>query len=277
MGVRTKLPVWATVIRACRSLAMSWKSLFAVLMPSLALLFSLDFALAGFWSSHPREPDSVFPAEPVVLLLNLDLIMLLVVGALAVALWQRRMVLGRDSITVAAITADWQDLAALVLYWAALIIIFTGSKLVASMPMGLWAVDMAGKLLGPLAGLGSHPWLYSALLKLTVDSIPLLVALHIAGRLGLAVWALPGAPPGALERAWIAGRGNGWRIAFALYLLIVPLALLESMVQVVPDQADFRLRFLLWMDVFGLLQLALTTAGIAAAHGLLAAPEGFER
>lgn len=271
MAEQRRLPVWDTVIAAGRLLAVSWKTFFAILTPLLAVLASLDFALARFWSSHPQYAGSTLPARSVVMAWDLDMALLLILGALTIALWQRWRVIGPHAISFGPLSADWRDTANATLRWGALIVVFLCARFVAGIPIGRWVYRWAIDSVLVLADSTTSLLVYRTLLHLVLYSAPMLVALHVAGRLGVALWALPPHGDGTLRQAWDAGRGNGWHVALALYVVVMPLVLLQSAILLNVVHVDSRFLVLLLTDVFGLLQTVVSVAVIAAAQERLSA------
>ena len=72
-----------------------------------------------------------------------------------------------------------------------------------------------------------------------------------------------------MDKAWNAGAGNGWRIAAAIFLAVLPVMIVESVLQPGTVQGGDLLNFHVWFDVSNLLQLIAAVAVIAAAHRTL--------
>lgn len=264
-----RLPVLATAALGWLALLKSWSSLVRIVWLPLGILVALDFLLAGAWDealSVPILNDENYPTSGIRILTDLDTALTVLLGGLAVAVWHRVQVADRLVLSVPGMLAAWRNIAALTVYWCCLVLITVG--LIWVFNSVLWAP--ARILLERLMDAGSamliHPVLYGLLTELVLQPAPAILAFLIAGRLGLVLWARPAGGEGASERAWSAGQGNGWRIAVAVFLAMLPVGLLESALDTMYADTSFMPYSFLASDVSNLLSLFVGVGVIAAAH-----------
>jgi len=267
-----RLPVLATVLRGWWLLARDWWILLRIIALPLAILVALDFYLAALWQRRLESPAYTNPEyadSAMNHLMNLDMALAIVLGGLIVALWHRVRLAGRQTLSLFRLLAAWRNVLALSVHWCGLVLVTLGLIWVVGSPLGRSASERLSKVLIKEFGLISHPALYRVLMDLILDAGPLLVALHVSGRLGLMLWSRPAGGEGALDRAWAAGDGNGWRLAAAIFLAILPIALIESALPPMLGAAVGVQYIFVRHDIANLLQLIVAVAVLAAAHAAL--------
>jgi len=264
-----RLPMLATVLQGWRLLARDWWVLLRIVALPLAVLVVLDVYLAALWNHRTAGSEISnlqYAQNELVALVNLDLVLALVLNGLVVAVWHRVRLTGRRRLSVFSLLAGWRNIVALAAHWCALILITIGLQRVFSSPLGLPVTNFLHWFLAEKAGLISYLTTYRVLLKLLLDGVPLFFALYVSGRLGLMLWARPRGRADALDRAWAAGAGNGWRLAAAIFLAILPIAIIESALPPMLGAAVDVQYIFLRHDIANLLQLIAAVAVIAVAH-----------
>ena len=272
-----KLPVLGTALQGWRLVARDWWVLLRIILLPLAVLIALDLYLDARWVRWLENSDrttSNYINSGLYMLTTWDATLALLLGGLIVALWQRTRLTGRRTLSIFELLAAWRNVAALTVLWCVLILVAIGLTSVLASPLGPWVTQALDEVLIGMFGLASLPALYRILMDLILDGGPLLIALYICGRLGLMLWARPTGGAGALDRAWAAGDGNGWRLAAAIFLAVLPLTVLESALRPGTIQGGGLLGFHLWSDLSNLLQLIVAVAVIATAHDTLLGTAG---
>jgi hypothetical protein len=267
-----RLPVLGTAVLGWRLLAGDWSVLLRIAVPPLAVLGAIDVYLDASWERWLENSDrtsSEYVTSGLYMLTTWDMVLALILGGLIAALWHRVRLTGRRTLSIFGLLAAWRNIVALTVHWCALILVTIGLTRMISVLVGPWATRFLDEALIGRLGLISHLAIYDILMDLLLDGGPLLIALYISGRLGLMLWARPAGGEGVLDRAWAAGDGNGWRIAAAIFVAILPVKMLASVLQPGPIQGGGLLGFHLWFDLSNLLQLIVAVAVIAAADRTL--------
>lgn len=267
-----KLPVLRTAVAGWRLPAADWSVLLRIVVPPLAVLMALDVYLDTRWERWLEDPagtSAEYVSSALYILTTWDKVLALLFGGMIVALWHRARLTGPHLLSVFGLLAAWRNVAALTVLWCTLILITVGMTRMLSLPVGPWATHILDEVLIVRLGLNFHPILYRVLFDLILDGVPLLAALYVSGRLGLMLWARPAGGNGALDSAWIAGDGNGWRLAAAIFVAIMPVMILDSAFPPGPVLMSGPLGFHLQFDISNLLQLVIAVGVLAAAHGVL--------
>ena len=267
-----KLPVLGTAVLGWRLLAGDWSVLLRIAWLPLAVLVAIDVYLDALWNrwleaSHYARYE--YATSGLYVLTIWDMALALLLGGLIVAQWHRARLTGRQTLSTFGLLAAWRNIAALTLHWCGLILVTIGLTRVLGLPLGPSSSQFLNKVLVKKFELISHPALYRIVMDLIQEGGPLLIALYVSGRLALMLWARPAGGEGALDRAWAAGAGNGWRIAAAIFVAILPVMIVESALPPMLGGADFLLYLFLPSDLANLLQLIAAVAVIAAAHRTL--------
>lgn len=267
-----RLPVLATALHGWRLLAGDGSILLRIIVLPLGVLVALDLYLAGIWKRQLESLPTAnlqYTTSGIIGLITLDMVLALVLGGLIVALWHRARLTGRQTLSILGLLSAWRNIVALTVHWCALILVTIGMTRVLGSPLGQPVTNFLNWILIERAGLISYPAVYRVLMGLILDGGPLFIALYVSGRLGLMLWARPAGGAGALDRAWAAGDGNGWRIAAAIFLAILPVTILESALQPGTAGGLGMTYILFWSDLANLLQLIAAAAVIGAAHQIL--------
>lgn len=267
-----KLPVVTTVLRAYPLLARDWWILLRIVPLPFAVLLALDYRLAGLVQGHWTDAAYTgmeYASDASYNLIILHQTLAFFVGAFIVALWHRVRVGGRQVLSVFGFLSAWRNIASLTLHWSALILIAVGIRWVAGSPLGSSAQEFAKDLLIRKLDLASDPVLYRIAMDLLLGAGPLLVSFYISGRLALMLWARPAGGKEALENAWSAGIGNGWRISAAIFIAILPVMIIDSgLPPFLGAHYETWYEFIRF-DISILLQLIFAAGVIAAAHRYL--------
>lgn len=267
-----KLSVFATVREGYRLLARDWWALLRILWLPVAILIVLDFQIAAIWQDgieNPRYGGWGYDDVGMAILIQLDDAIAILFFGLVVALWQRVRLVGDHFLSIYGLMAAWRNIVSLTVLWCCLILITVGVTWLFISIIPPVTSEFVTETLVRKFGLIDHPRLYRILFDLILHGGPLFVALHVVGRLGLMLWARPTGGDGALDRAWNAGDGNGWRIAAAIFLAILPVTMLESALQPGTVGGLGTTHFHLWSDAANLLQLIAAAGAFAAAHQAL--------
>lgn len=262
-----KLSVLTTAGEGYRLLGRDWWALLRILWLPVAILIVLDFQIAAIWHEQ-IEGMAVARWEydrEINALIQLDAVLAIPLIGLIAALWHRARVAGSKFLSIFGMLAAWKNIAALTTLWCCLIIITVSLSLFFASMIPIPTTEFVTELLLRKFGLESNPRLYRVLSDLILRGGPLLVALHISGRLGLMLWSRPAGGIGALDRAWTVGRGNGWRIAAAIFLATVPVSLAGSALMPLPDEINTLLYFVLWPDIADLAQMLIAVGVLSAA------------
>lgn len=263
MSVR-KLPVLKTAIEGWWLLAKDWSVLLRIAWLPLGVVVALDFLIIELWKGRlwglPDRMD---------VLMDMDVALAIVLGGLIVALWHRVQLTGSRVLSILGLLAAWRNIAALTAQWCGLALVTIGLTWVFSLPLGLPAEKSLNRILAEMYGLVDYPVLYRVLMDLILHGGPLLITLYVSGRLGLMLWARPAGGEDALDRAWAAGNGNGWRIAAAIFVAITPVMIFLSALQATLGEAGYFFEFYVWSDLSNLLQLVVGVSVISAAHQTL--------
>lgn len=266
-----KLPVLETAIRGWWLLAKDWSVLLRIVWLPLAVLVALDFLLAETWTKRLENVPytSLTEASEETYLHLMDMALALALGGFIVALWHRVRLTGPRVLSVFGLLSAWRNIVALTVHWCSLILVTIGLTWVIGSLLGQSVSQSLSELLIKKYELISHPVVYRVLMDLILKGGPLLIALYISGRLGLVLWARPAGGAGALDRAWAAGDGNGWRIAASIFLAILPVMILESALQPGPVGGSSVFYLHLWFDLANLSFLIVAAGVISAAHRAL--------
>ncbi len=267
-----KLPVLRTALKGWRLLAQDWSVLLRIVVLPLGVLMAFDLYLGGIWEQWLEVSHYVryeYTTSGPYVLVIWGMVLALLLGGLIVALWHRARLTDRRTLSIFGLLAGWRNIVALTVHWCALILVTIGLTRVLGSPLGPSSSQFLNKVLVTKFGLASQPALYRIVMDLIQEGGPLLIALYISGRLGLMLWARPAGGTGALDRAWAAGAGNGWRLAVAIFLAILPVTMLESALQPGTVGGVGVMYVFLWSDLSNLLRLIVAVAVIAAAHGTL--------
>lgn len=272
-----RLPVFATALLGWRLPVRDGLVLLRVAWFPLTVLVALDVLLAEIWNRQlegsPYTSFADMADEAYTRLVYLDMLLALVLGGFIVALWHRVRLTGRQVLSIFGLLSAWRNIAALTVRWCGLVLITIGLMWVVSSPLGPPVSRSLSNLLIRKYGLISYPAVYRVLMDLILGAGPMLVALYVSGRLGLMLWAQPAGGAGVLDKAWAAGDGNGWRIAAAMFLAILPVTVLESAFQPGTVGGAGMMYSFLWYDAANLLQLIAAVGVIAAAHQALLGSE----
>lgn len=262
-----KLPVWDTVVGGLRLLAADWRSLLAIVSLPVVLLVAADIWLARIWGSYLEGP--VIEANPILGPVNADAALLVVVSGIAMALWHRVRLVGPGYLSVFGLLAAWRNILSLTMHWASLIVVFAGVELVVTGAIGTPVADFLNWLILERFDLTAWPTLSWFLFGLVSGAVFMLPVLYITGRLALMLWALPVGAPDGLDRAWAAGRGNGWRLAMAILVATLPVQIGASWAQAVFPDFESPLALFLQRDIPAFLELLVGLGVVAAAHQYL--------
>jgi hypothetical protein len=264
--------VFGTAVQGWRVLVADWSVLLRIAWLPLGVIVALDFYLGALFTRQfegPAYTNLDYADRAMTNLINLDMVVALFLGGLIVALWHRARLTGRQTLSMFRLLAAWRNVAALAVLWCSLILINVGLTWVVGSPLGPSTTEFLNETLIKKFGLISYPTIYRVLMDVILDGGPLLIAFHISGRLGLMLWARPAGGEGALDRAWAAGDGNGWRIAAAIFVAILPVMIVASALPPMLGGADFMLYLFLPSDLSNLLQLIVAAGVIAVAHETL--------
>lgn len=271
-----KLPVLATVVQGWKFMAGDWSVLLRISCLPLGILVVVDFLISEAQSgqlggSIYTNPENT--SDPIAVLWNLQAALLLVSGGLIVALWHRVRLTGRQVLSIFGLLSAWRNIMTLTVYWCALILVTIGLKWIFSAPLGPPANDILNEILVQKFGLIAYPALYRVLMDLVQIGVPLFAAFYISGRLGLLLWTRPAGGEGALDKAWAAGNGNGWRIAAAIFLATAPVMIVASALQPMASGANSIFFMFLLLDLQDLLRLVIAASVISAVHQALLGDE----
>lgn len=267
MTAPKKLPVWDTVVGGLRLLAADWRSLLAIISLPLALLVAADLWLARIWERYLES--QMIAANPMDGPITADAALLVAVGGITMALWQRVRLVGPGYLSVFGLLAAWRNILTLALHWGSLIIVFAGVKLIVASAIGTPIADFLNWLMLERFDLMDWPMLFGLVFDLSSSAVFMLPALYITGRLALMLWALPADAPNGLDRAWAAGRGNGWRLAMAIFVATLPVQIGASLAHAGFTDFDMSLALFLRWDIPAFLELLVGLGVVAAAHQYL--------
>lgn len=269
--VECKLSVLAAALEGYRILARGWWALLRIVWLPMGILVVLDFWLADRW--HEQIEGTAFARweydSDIGVLIQFDGVLAILLIGLITALWHRASVAGPKFLSIFGMLAAWKNVAALTTLWCCLIVITVSLSWFFASMIPVPTTEFVTELLLRKFGLESDPRLFRVLSDLILKGGPLLVALHISGRLGLMLWSRPTGGIDPLDRAWAVGRGNGWRIAAAIFLATVPVSITGSALMPLPDEIDGLLYFVLWPDIADLVQTLVGVSVLSAACGSL--------
>lgn len=268
-----KLPVFETAIRGWWLLAKDWSVLLRIVWLPVGIIVALDFLFTtitdGGSGISPPYAGPDYRLYGMDIAINVDFALAIILGGLIVALWQRVQLTGQRDLSIFGLLAAWRNIGTLTTYWCGLILIVEGLQWLFSASFMLSSKVFLNRMLAQNAGLVDYPVLYRVLADLIEQGIPLLLALYIAGRLGLMLWARPAGGEGVLDRAWAAGAGNSWRIAAVIFVAIVPVMIFASARRLGPNEAESLSHFYLSFDLANLPLLIVAAGVISAAHRAL--------
>lgn len=260
-----------TAFQGWRLLARDWLILLRIAWLPLGVVVALDFHIAGIWVRQLENPsftDVDYATSGIKILTDFDMGLALLFGGFMVALWHRVQVSGRQVLSIFGLLAAWRNIAALTVHWCGLILITIGLMWVFNSVLAAPGKILLERLMNEGSALLIYPVLYGILAELILQPGPALAAFYISGRLGLMLWARPAGGKGAVEGSWAAGNGNGWRIAAAIFMAILPVILLEVAMQPLYTGIS-HLYYWPASNLSNLLQLFVAVGVISAAHRAL--------
>lgn len=226
-----KLPVWATAVSAWRTLAREWR-LTLVLFVALALAFAvlwLPFMLqTGAVGGQEETAVETPPYYWWIVVSTLYSLPLLAATAVALVPLHRRILLGAHESTG---PFPFRIRRRELLYFLLLLALSAGWTAVeiASLPAfgHILEIQINTMLAAERAAGPAGTMLSSFLFPMLVLMI-LAPFVYVGTRLSLALPAISVGGQGILLAAWRLGRGNGWRLAGAMGLALLPALLAMS-------------------------------------------------